>query len=109
LEGLTGDPKEVEGILLTMVEPNTRVTDLTIRQLQLRYGKHLFETSIPQNSTLSEASFYGKPAIVYGVGSKGATAYLTLANAIIAHQEGRERAAQPALNTPLQLVEQKGR
>ncbi len=109
LGGLTGEPKEVEGILLTMVEPNTRVTDLTISRLQLKYGKHLFEASIPQNSTLSEASFYGKPAILYGVGSKGATAYLTLANEIIARQEGKERAGQPVLNTPLQLVEQKGR
>ena len=104
---VTHDPRKIEGIVLTMVEPNTRVTDLTISQLQFKYGKYLFETSIPQNSTLSEASFYGKPAILYGVGCKGASAYLALANELIARQEGKNSATQPAVNSPLHLVDRR--
>jgi chromosome partitioning protein len=78
---------EVEGLLLTMHEPNTRVTDITVRELQAKYRRHMFETIIPKNTILSEASFYGKPAILYNVSSRGAAAYLSLAREIIARRE----------------------
>jgi len=78
---------EVEGILMTMHEPKTRVTDITMRELQAKYGKYIFETIIPKNTVLGEASFYGKPAILYKVKSPGSTAYLALAREIIARHE----------------------
>ena len=74
----------VEGILVTMHEPNTRVTDITLRELQAKYRMHLFDVMIPKNTVLSEASFYGKPAILYNINSRGAVAYLNLAREIIA-------------------------
>jgi chromosome partitioning protein len=86
---------EVEGILLTMHEPNTRVTDITVRELHAKYHRYMFETIIPKNTVLSEASFYGKPAILYSVNSRGSAAYLALAREIIARQEARNA-------TPLQ-------
>ena len=76
---------EIEGILITMHEPNTRVTDITLRELTGKYGKHMFETFIPRNTVLSEASFYGKPAVLYNINSRGASAYLQLAREIIAN------------------------
>jgi chromosome partitioning protein len=82
----------VEGILLTMHEPNTRVTDITTRELQGRYRKHMLPMVIPKNTVLSEASFYGKPAVLYNAGSRGATAYLNLAREIM------ERARREAAN-----------
>jgi chromosome partitioning protein len=78
---------EVEGILLTMHEAGTRVTDITMRELHAKYGKYLLETIIPKNTVLSEASFYGKPAILYSINSRGAVAYLALAKEIIARQQ----------------------
>jgi chromosome partitioning protein len=78
----------VEGILLTMHEPNTRVTDITTRELQGKYRKHMLPLVIPKNTVLSEASFYGKPAILYNAGSRGAAAYLSLARDVM------ERAAR---------------
>ncbi len=39
---------EVEGILLTMHEPNTRVTDITIRELSAKYRKHILGDRHPQ-------------------------------------------------------------
>ncbi|MEW6509431.1 MAG: ParA family protein [Bacteroidota bacterium] len=86
---------EVEGILITMHEPHTRVTDITMRELTGKYRKYMFETSIPRNTVLSEASFYGKPAILYDINSRGSSAYLRLAREIMA-----KRAAQAAV--PLQ-------
>ncbi len=82
-------PIAVEGILLTMLEPNTRVTEITIRELQAKYRKYMFQGYIPKNSTLSESSFYGKPAILHNANSRGATAYLQLAKEIMARNTAR--------------------
>ena len=81
---------EIEGILLTMHEPNTRVTDITLRELHSKYHSHLFRTIIPKNTVLGEASFYGKPAILYDVNSRGSAAYLALAREIISRQALRK-------------------
>lgn len=75
----------VEGIVLTMHEPNTRVTDITVRELQARYGQYMFNTVIPKNTALAEASFYGKPAVLHAANSRGAAAYLAMAKEIINH------------------------
>jgi len=77
---------EVEGILLTMHESNTRVGDITHRELQARYGDQLFDIYIPKNAVLSEASFFGKPVILYNVNSRGSAAYMSLAREIIARR-----------------------
>jgi chromosome partitioning protein len=84
----------VEGILLTMHEPNTRVTDITSRELHGKYRKHMLPIVIPKNSVLSEASFYGKPAILHNAGSRGAAAYLSLARLIV--ERARREAADAA-------------
>lgn len=73
---------DVEGILLTMFELNSKVTDITVRELQSKYRKHLFETSIPRDAALPEACFYGKPALLYDINSRGAQGYLELAREI---------------------------
>ncbi len=74
----------VEGILLTMFEPNTKIAEITGRELRARYSKFLFKVVIPKNSTLAEAAFYGRPALLYNINSKGAQAYFELATEIIA-------------------------
>ena len=88
---------DVEGILITMHEPNTRVTDITVRELKAKYGKHM------RNTALCEASFYGKPAILYDVNCRGAAAYLKLAREILARNAGHPPALQP---TVIQLSRQ---
>jgi chromosome partitioning protein len=95
---------EVEGILITMLEPHTRVTDITLRELQGKYRKYMFETQIPRNTVLSEASFYGKPAILYNVSSRGSAAYLRLAKEIIAKHPAP--IAAPLHVDPVPMVQQ---
>ncbi len=93
---------QVEGILLTMYESNTRVTDITVRELQAKYRRHMLQTTIPKNTALSEASFYGKPAVLFNANSKGAAAYLALAQEIIDRNVQREPApARPTIATAL--------
>jgi len=74
---------EIEGIVLTMYEMNSRVTEISERELKIKYDNYLLQTIIPVSSLLSEATFYGKPLCLYKINSLGAAAYLELAHEII--------------------------
>lgn len=78
----------IEGIVLTMYESNTKVTEIAERELKLRYNKFLFKTNIPRNHLLTESTFYGKPIILYNVNCPVSMAYLELAYEIINKYEG---------------------
>jgi len=73
----------IEGILVTMYETRTKAMDLTIAELQNKFGPYLFRTRIPRNSLLAESTFYGKPAVSIAARSKGALAYQELAQEIL--------------------------
>ena len=73
----------IEGIVMTMYESNTKVTEISERELKLRYNKYLFKTTIPRNHLLTESTFYGKPIILYNVNCNVSMAYLELAYEII--------------------------
>lgn len=73
----------IEGIVMTMYESNTKVTEISERELKLRYNKYLFKTNIPRNHIVTESTFYGKPAILYNVNANVSMAYLELAYEII--------------------------
>lgn len=92
---------QLEGILITMHEPNSKATEITMRELQSKYHKHLFETVIPKNAALAEACFYGKPALLYNINSRGAEAYLQLAREIT----GKELPVQLPLVQPASVSE----
>lgn len=73
----------IEGILMTMYEKNSKVTEISERELKLKFKDYLFDTTIPVSNLLNEATFYGKPLCLYKVNSQGAVSYLNLANEII--------------------------
>jgi chromosome partitioning protein len=78
---------EIEGILLTMVESNLRVTALTEKRLYEKYGEQLLYTRIPKNATVAESTFYGKPALLFSSKARGSRAYLMLARELIARNK----------------------
>jgi chromosome partitioning protein len=90
---------QIEGILQTMYEPHTKVTEITDRELQLRFRKYLIKTIIPKNTHLTEASFYGKPAILFNASSKGTLAYLELARELV----DKHAIAQPPIVLPANI------
>ncbi len=73
----------IEGIVMTMYESNTKVTEISERELKLRYNKYLFKTHIPRNHIVTESTFYGKPCILYNVNANVSMAYLELAYELI--------------------------
>lgn len=74
---------EIEGILMTMYERNSKVTEISERELKIKYGEYLLKINIPVSNLLNEATFYGKPLCMYKINSDGSIAYLNLAMEIL--------------------------
>src|ERR1700761_8691245 len=74
----------VEGVVLTMFDDRTNLAQSVATELRNFFGDLICQTAIPRNVRLSEAPSHGKPAILYDRPSRGAEAYLKLAQEIMA-------------------------
>ncbi|MGI9046364.1 MAG: ParA family protein [Burkholderiales bacterium] len=74
---------EIEGLLRTMFDPRNTLAQQVSDQLQRHFGNKVYRTIIPRNIRLAEAPSYGIPALGFDKQSKGALAYLALANEIV--------------------------
>ena len=78
------NPKlKIEGILRTMYDPRSSLTNAVSAQLRKYFGNRVYRVSIPRNVRLAEAPSHGMPALVYDRNSKGSVAYLALAGEIL--------------------------
>ncbi|HQL00599.1 MAG TPA: AAA family ATPase [Smithellaceae bacterium] len=71
------------GILLTMFDSRNSLAHRVTEDVRKHLGNKVFQTVIPRNVRLSESPSHGMPVILYDVKSRGATAYLELAQEII--------------------------
>ena len=69
----------LEGVLLTMFDERTNLSQQVRDNLLNFFKDKLFTTTIPRNVRLAEAPSHGKPVLVYDPKSKGAEAYQELA------------------------------
>jgi len=76
---------EIEGILLTMFDSRTNLSQQVVDEVRRYFGLKVYKTIIPRNVRLSEAPSFGKPVVLYDILSKGAEAYLSLAEEVLAH------------------------
>jgi chromosome partitioning protein len=74
---------EIEGVLLTMFDTRTRLSDQVADEVRKYFEDHVFETVIARNVRLAEAPSFGKPALLYDSTSRGAKNYLALGKEII--------------------------
>jgi len=74
----------IDGVLLTMYDARLNLSRQVASDAREFFGSKVFEVVIPRNVRLAEAPSFGKPIIVYDVGSVGAVAYLQLAKELIA-------------------------
>ena len=70
---------EIEGILRTMYDPRNSLTTEVSEQLFSHFNDLVYRTVIPRNVRLAEAPSHGEPGIVYDRYSRGARAYMALA------------------------------
>lgn len=75
----------IEGILLTMHDGRTLLSQQVVREIQVHFGERVLKTVIPRNVRLGEAPSFGKPIILYDVRSSGAEAYLNLTREVISN------------------------
>lgn len=100
LEGLTGlvntieqirssvNPKlHIEGLIRTMYDGRNRLTNDVSSQMIEHFGDRVFKTVIPRNVRLAEAPSHGLPAVIYDKSSAGASAYISLAEEMLARRE----------------------
>lgn len=74
---------EIEGLLRTMYDPRNMLAQQVSDQLQQHFGDKVYRTVIPRNIRLAEAPSHGVPALSFDRQSKGAMAYLALAEEMI--------------------------
>ena len=85
----------LEGVLLTMYDPRTSLSQQVAENLKSFFGDKVFATSIPRNIRLAEAPSHGLPVILYDPRSRGAEAYQELAREILRRNDVESpRAAQ---------------
>jgi len=70
------------GVLLTMFDKRTSLSEQVTQELQNHFGDKVFQTVIPRNVRLAEAPSFGKTASEHDKWSKGARAYRQLAKEV---------------------------
>ncbi len=83
---------EVEGVVFTQFDERTNLSRQVADNLRGYFGDRIFQTTIPRNVRLAEAPSYGKPVLLYDVRSRGAEAYLQLAQEVIEREHSRKSA-----------------
>jgi chromosome partitioning protein len=83
---------EITGLVRTMYDARNTLAQQVSGQLETHFGDKVYRTLVPRNVRLAEAPSYGIPAVVWDPESKGAQAYLALADEMLE----RERIGMPA-------------
>ena len=73
----------LEGVVLTMFDDRTNLAQSVASELGTFFGDLMCQTAIPRNIRLAEAPSHGQAALTYDPHSRGAQAYLKLAEEII--------------------------
>jgi len=74
---------KVEGVVLTMYDPRTNLSQQVVNDVREYFGDKVFKTIIPRNVKLSEAPSFGQPIGVYDRASTGSRTYENLAKEVI--------------------------
>ncbi|MDO4583350.1 MAG: ParA family protein [Planctomycetia bacterium] len=84
-------PKEKwyeSGILLTMVDPALELTYEVESEVRNFFEDVVYQTVIPRDVAVAEASSYGKPVLEYAPRSRGTRAYIELCMEVLENEQG---------------------
>lgn len=74
---------EIEGVLLTMADYRTNLTNEVINEVKKFFSGKVYETVIPRNIRLAEAPGFGKPIALYDKASIAAKKYEDFTNELL--------------------------
>lgn len=77
---------EVEGVILTMCDTRTRLSNEVSEEVKKYFSGKLYKTTIPRNIRLAEAPSYGLPIVLYDNKCKGAECYSDLTDEFLSNQ-----------------------
>lgn len=81
-EGGTNPGLELLGVVMTMFDGRTRLSQQVVGEVREHFGNLVFDTVIPRTTRLAEAPSFGKPILDYDKHSAGAAAYEVLAQEV---------------------------
>ena len=73
----------IEGVLLTMFDARNNLARQVADDVRKNFVGPVFKAVIPRNVRLSEAPSFGKPILLYDVGSRGCQSYIDLAREML--------------------------
>jgi chromosome partitioning protein len=68
----------LNGIVLTMYDPRTKLSDQVAAEVRAYFGSHVYEAMVPRSVRASEAPGFGMPVVTYDASSRAAIAYRDL-------------------------------
>jgi chromosome partitioning protein len=85
----TNPDLEIQGIVLSMYDGRTNLSIQVVEEVKKYFRDKVYTSIIPRNIRLAEAPSYGLPAILYDPRSRGADAYMQLADEFVEMEEYR--------------------
>lgn len=83
VQGSLNKELEVYGVLMTMYDKRTTLSNDVVAEVRKYFGNKVFKTVIPRSVKVSEAPSHGLPISQYANMNKGAIAYRSLAREVI--------------------------
>ena len=82
----------LEGVLLTMADERTNLSQQVSADVRTHFGDQVFKTTIPRSIRLAEAPSFGKPVLLYDIKSRASECYLGLAREVLTRNaKGEQR------------------
>ena len=89
----------IHGIVLTMHDARNNLSNQVVEDVRANSKEKVYDTIIPRNVRVSEATSYGKPVLVYDLKCVGSEAYLRLATEIIQREKELIARSAPGAQT----------
>lgn len=81
---------QIEGVVLSMFDGRNNLSIQVVDEVKRYFKGKVYTTLIPRNVRLAEAPSHGLPIMEYDAKSRGAEAYLDLANEFLEYEEEGE-------------------
>ena len=78
---------QIQGIVLSMYDGRTNLSIQVVEEVKKYFKDKVYTSIIPRNIRLAEAPSYGLPVILYDPRSRGADAYMQLADEFLEMEE----------------------
>ncbi len=91
---------ELLGVVMTMYDGRTKLSQQVVSEVREHFGDRVFETVIPRSTRLAEAPSFGKPIIYYDKYSSSAAAYEVLAQELVKRVFPEPAPASPPIVVP---------